>query len=554
MTFFDVHVVHLAYYNGNEWVYEGLKGAFYDSEGQEYDFNDGVITVYNKTRSAYKQMRFPSNKNTSKIYVATFGRFYDDSRNGFIMSYQALPYFFDSGSTYRYAETTTQDYTSAKEIATSYFNTNASHNIKYIAVVPNVGSNNGIHVIPTPMIAFQPSARTSERVADYCWYALFSTSAYYVTPDTLEGFVLPTSTPVGPSDPGGYTPDSPSGQTGGQTQEPPVSGLISLPDQPEVSALGSGMMKLYNPTKAQIMQLGAWLWNSGLNLESLKKIFSTPMDVILGLTVVPVSPPTDPAENVIFGNIDSGIQMRPVTSQYMTKNMGSIAIQEYYGNYLDYEPYTKIELFLPYIGSKTLSPDEVMNKTISIDYRIDVLSGACVAFISVDGNVLYQYGGSCSAQIPVTSQNYMGVIQGVLSAVGSVVGGIAGIGTIAGGLIGGVTAPVVAGVGVGAAAVTGAARSVMGAKQRIEHSGGITASTGVVGSQKPYVIVTRPNWCKPGEQPHFTGYPGFFYAKVSQLNGFTQFVNFEFTRVHATDEELEELEDWFINKGVRLPK
>lgn len=358
--------------------------------------------------------------------------------------------------------------------------------------------------------------------------------------------------PIVPSDPGSYTPDSPSGQTGGQNSEPPVSGLVDLPPQPEISALSSGMIQLYNPSREQVIQLGKWLWNKGLDLESLKKIFSTPMDVILGLSILPVSPSTDPAESVIFGNIDSGIEMRPVSSQYMTKNMGTLTVPMYYNSYLDYEPYTKIELFLPYIGCKTLSADEVMGKTLSVDYRIDVLSGACVAFVSVDGDVLYQYGGSLATQIPITSQNYQGVIQGVLGAVGSVVGGIVGLAAIAAGAAS-VAAPVVGATALGATALASSAHNVMSAKQRIDHSGGINGSTGIVGGQYPYLVITRPKWHKAANQPHFTGYPGFFYATVSELNGFTQFVNFEFTRVHATDDELKELEDWFINKGVRLP-
>lgn len=356
-----------------------------------------------------------------------------------------------------------------------------------------------------------------------------------------------------PYDPAFYVPDAPSGQTGGQQEPPPVSGLVDLPAQPEISALSSGMIQLYNPSRAQVIALGQWLWNRGLDLESLKKIFATPMDVILGLSILPVSPATDAAESVIFGNIDSGIEMRPVSSQYMTKNMGSLAIPLYYNSYLDYEPYTKIELFLPYIGCRTLSADEVMGKTISVDYRIDVLSGACVAFVTVNGDVLYQFGGSVATQIPITSQNYQGVIQGVLGAVASTVGGLIGLGAIAAGMAS-VAAPAVGAVAVTGTALASSAHNVMSAKQRIDHSGGINGSTGVVGSQYPYVVITRPNWHKAANQPHFTGYPGFFYATVSELSGFTQFVNFEFTRVHATDSELEELEDWFINKGVRLPE
>lgn len=349
---------------------------------------------------------------------------------------------------------------------------------------------------------------------------------------------IPTSGTEGGDGPGAGTSDS---------NPPPVV--------PSVSAVGSGLVRLYNPSQAELQSLGQWLWSTTFDVSQLKRLFSDPMDVILGCSIFPVAVPHGSPTTIQFGNIDTQISCDVASSQYTSRIIGDYTIEGAYYSYLDFAPYTKVQIYLPYIGMKELNTDDVMStdtvkKTLHIWYTIDLLSGACVAHIEVNGDLLYEFGGSCNTQIPLTSRDFNNVISGVIGvAATAVVGAVGTIGAV-------MTAPEAL---VGAAAVGGAvstiasgAKQVMGEKQTVEHASGIGGATGLMASQHVYLIITRPNLCHPENQEHFTGYPGFIYRTVSQLSGYTKFVNFEFNVIHATMAELEELEEWFMVKGVRI--
>lgn len=348
-----------------------------------------------------------------------------------------------------------------------------------------------------------------------------------------------------------------SGTSGGDGSGTDTSDNNPVPLLPSVSAIGTGMCRLYNPTVAQLIDLGAWLWGSGLDLTQLKKIFSDPMDVILGCSVFPVSMPTETTpQTIIFGNIDSQISSRVVSSQYTSYDLGQIDVTSYYNSYLDFAPYTKMQIYLPFIGMKSLNVDEFMStadvaKRIGVTYSIDLLSGACVAHIYLNvgstSTLLYEFGGTCNTQIPLNSRDYTATVQSLLGIVG---------GSVAAGVAAFMLPETIPAV-VGAAGAVGgmfmnAAKNTIASKPTVEHAGGIGGSTGIMGSRKAYLIIERPNLCHPENQEHFTGYPGFLYRTVNQLNGYTKFINFELQNIHATEPELEEIKEWFTVKGVLL--
>lgn len=350
---------------------------------------------------------------------------------------------------------------------------------------------------------------------------------------------------INPANPYPNIPDSESG--GGDGPGIGSSDVNPVPPVPSISAVGSGMCRLYNPTVSQLIDLGAWLWGNGLDLTQLKKIFTDPMDIILGCSIFPVAMPGETTEHIMFGNLDSEVSAKVVSSQYTTRDLGTIEIPETYNSYLDYSPYTKIQLYLPYIGMKQLNTDEVMGKTLGVVYSIDLLSGACVAHVYVESQLMYEFGGTCNTQIPLTARDYTATVQSLLGIVGGAI--TAGVAAFA--------LPEAIPAAAGAAGVIGgmainSAKQTVGAKPTIEHASGIGGSTGIMASQHAYVIMEVPNLCHPPNQEHFTGYPGFIYGKVSDFEGYTKFINFEFINIHATEPELQELQDWFMNKGVRI--
>lgn len=373
--------------------------------------------------------------------------------------------------------------------------------------------------------------------------------------DAYPAITYDPYTPPSPSDPYPNIPDS--APEGGSGSGDFTGDTISEPSLPSKSAMGSGLVQLYNPTVSQLRSFGQWLWNAnGFDLNDLKRVFNDPMDMIIGLSIFPVTPTVSGTPDTIkLGNIDSEVSSNVLSSQFKRIDLGTINLEEVYGSYLDYAPYTKVQIFLPFIGIRDLDCDDVMGKAIHLTYSIDMLSGACVAHVLVNGSTMYEYGGSCNEQVPLTARDLTTIFSGIASVVATGAGAVAAISAGIAALPAEASAGAV--IGTAGVGVTGAgasiARNVISSKPSVEHASGIGGTTGYLSCKKPFLIVQRPRLCHPENQEHFTGYPGFIYvSSLSQLTGFTKMVNVELTRIHATDAELEEIAEWLMSKGVRI--
>lgn len=309
---------------------------------------------------------------------------------------------------------------------------------------------------------------------------------------------------------------------------------------PQLSAVDTKFITLFNPTIEELQNLASYMWSSLFDLDAWKKIFADPIDSILGLSIVPVSVPEGGKAVVTVGNISTGVSMTKAASQYVTVDCGSLNVNEYWGAYLDYEPFTKAELYLPYIGTRTISVDDIMGKNVHIKYNVDILTGACGAYVKCGNSVLYNYVGQCSGSIPITGNDWTNVINGIISiasAVGAVVGG---------GAIGGVGGAVGAAASVAPSATSTVVNSM---KPIVQKSGSLSSVGGMLGIQKPYLILTRPRQALPANQNTFMGYPSFITMQLSSCSGFTQISSIHLENIPATPGELNELES-ILREGV----
>ena len=332
-----------------------------------------------------------------------------------------------------------------------------------------------------------------------------------------------------------YIIDDPS-QFGGGTgahEDPDEIEKATIPPLPSLSAVNTGLVTMYGATNAQLGALGAYLWSNLWDIDTnFKKLFADPMNCLIGLSIVPVIPSMGGAQNVRFGNIDTPIALNVLTSQYVELDCGTLSIKEYIGSFLDYSPYVNISIYLPYIGYRELSPDDVMNDTIHVVYHIDVLTGGCCAMIETGKKgLLYSFNGSCIANVPITAINYSGAIQNAVSAVGAGLTTVAGIATGA--------APVAA---VGAASMlSNAANTAMNSKPTIQRSGSMGGSAGIMSYQKPLLVVTRPRMSVPDKLNKFAGLTTNVTMNLSQCTGFTQVELIHLDNVPCTQAEREEL-------------
>ena len=333
---------------------------------------------------------------------------------------------------------------------------------------------------------------------------------------------------------------------GGNGTETNRSDTIGTPDNTaelnSLSGVNAGFISLYSPTASQLRSLASYLWTSDF-VDSIKKMFGDPMDVIIGLTQLPFTVPTGASTSVKAGFIDTGIAMPRVSQQYIDFNMGSIKYGSYWGNSLDFDPYTKVQIYLPFIGFRTLNTNDVINSTISLKYRIDCLTGSVTAWVSSGSFVKYEFSGQCGASIPVTSQNYNNVINtaiNIVSTVGTgIIGGVAtgGLGTMA-------SMATVNGISNVASGVASG-----GMKPTVQRSGGMGGAASLMGMRTPFLVFQRPKTSLPSNYNNLYGYASNKYLKLGNCRGFTQVEHMHLQVQGATDDEMKEIEN-ILHKGV----
>lgn len=309
---------------------------------------------------------------------------------------------------------------------------------------------------------------------------------------------------------------------------PPTTGTGGSPSVIVPVGSASSLWKIYNPTQAQIDAFGSWLWSSNF-VEQIKKLFNDPMQAIIGVHKVFATPSIGGTATIKVGYLDSGVPSDYIDDQYTTIDCGTVNLREYFGNVFDYAPYTRVSLYLPFIGIVDLDVADVMRASISIVYHVDVLTGACLADVKVIrdacGGVLYQYSGSAIVTYPVSSGNYMGMVAGVLSVASGIAGTVLSGGALAPALIGGV---------VGASHL----------HTDVSHSGGFSGCAGAMGGKIPYIIVSRPQPALAGNYEHFTGLPANAHVTLANCSGMTRVKSVYVKSIHrATDEEKDMIEN-----------
>ncbi len=372
------------------------------------------------------------------------------------------------------------------------------------------GTTTTVNYVPVPWVTENPenvtqTAPVTRPDAQQTDYIIDQTTAGEIIAD-------PAKTPAPDSGEGNPPPVYPD--TGDGSAPPPVT--------PTGSA--SSLWAVYNPSQAEVNAFGGWLWSPDF-IDNLLKLFNDPMQAIIGIHKIYATPATGATQPIKCGFLTSNVNSKIVTSQYTTVDCGSVDLQEFFGNVLDYAPHTRVRLYLPFIGFVSLDVGEVMRSTVAVKYTVDVITGACLADVTVTrdggGGSLYSYGGSCAVHYPVSAGSYTGVISAIAGAALSVVTGN----------------PI------------GAIHSAMGAHTSVSHSGGFTGSAGAMGIKIPYLVIDRPQSNIATDFPALDGYGSNYSCKVGDLRGIVRCkgVHIECSRAYA--DELREIEE-LLKGGV----
>lgn len=362
---------------------------------------------------------------------------------------------------------------------------------------------------------------------------------YFISIDSasLSAAIFPLlddSPIVPPTDTDPYADGGYSGDGGGDAGFDLQNDSIDFPSLPTLSAVDTGLVSIYTPSLSQLKALATFLWNANpTDVDWWKKLVANPLDLILGLSIVPVQVPQGTAQTIKVGLIDTGVSVTKAARQFVTVDCGSVTIQKNCGgSALDFSPFTKFSLYLPFIGTRTISTDDIMGRTVHVKYNVDLLSGGCTAMVKITGGpedneldaILYQYSGACAISIPLTGETFTNMITSTIQLAAS---------------IGATVATGGAAAGVSAAS---AANSLMSMKPIIERAGGVSGAAGQLGIMKPYLIAEVPRQSVPQNCNQFTGYPSNMKATIGDLTGYTEVDIIYLKGIEATQAELDELE------------
>lgn len=345
-----------------------------------------------------------------------------------------------------------------------------------------------------------------------------------------------------------YNPDKDVTEEGdGDSPTKPIIPNDTIPEEPNddgespnllpVGSLNtSGLVTIYNPTETEVKEFGKWLWTtwSGDLMDTLAKMFNNPMDAVIGLHLIYATPIVNTRDTIKAGFLDSKVETNVVEQRYVSIFCGSMIVPQYWGNYLDFLPYTKTYIYLPFIGIQKLNTMDIVSSAVSIEYKIDVFNGSCIALITVArenySTVMYEFSGNCAVQIPITSGNYSSILSSAISSVASGVGFVMG------------------GAGVGAT-IAFAGSNMMGNKTDVQHSGSFGASHGAMGIKKPYIMVKRPIQKVVPDYNILYGYPAHKMVKISDCSGYLRVKEVDVLSATATDEEKKIIEN-LLKQGV----
>lgn len=356
---------------------------------------------------------------------------------------------------------------------------------------------------------------------------------------------------------------------------PPIdSGNIPKPNMPGIGdplnvdgGIG-GLVSVYNPTYAELQAFAQWLWVTYAD-ATIDKIWNNPFDGVISLHELYATPNKGARKNIKSGFLVSPVSSITIPNRYSEINCGTAIFPEYWGNYLDYSPYSKALCYLPFIGIVELNVDDIVGHAVNITYRVDSYSGAVIAMLTCakEGSnaVLYQFSGNCSVQMPIAGGTQAAIKAAQISAgayqnayhtaglAGLLGGMLGGLGSLLTGNIGGAIGQAIGGAGsyatnqaFGQANYTS---QTVGAKSSVQHSGQFGESFGAMGAKRPYMIIKRPVQVVVQNYQDEYGYQAHKYVTIGECEGYLRCRGVHVQSARATDSEKHAIEQMLM-EGV----
>lgn len=334
---------------------------------------------------------------------------------------------------------------------------------------------------------------------------------------------------------------------------PRFNNPIPKPNTPGKSALDTGFISLWYMTETQLSNLASYLWSDEFFDIIEKRLYNDPMDALISLMIFPVTPPHDDITHpstLIFGGKTTPYQGQKIHQQFDTIPMGSVEVSPTLekGVYFDFNPYMSCRIYLPYCGEFELDINEVIGKTLSLEYMVDYFTGVCCAYLTITDKkdaknpvkgTHYYFTGQMGIKVPVSASDYSGLYNAVVSAGATIGGALA------------VPASAIASAPVQIGLMANACNNVANMKSNVQYTSGGGSISGSLSCEYPYLILSEPKIFEAVNQWDYVGYPCLSTYRINQITGFFKVLETHVENIACTENEREQIRNMLLNGCIR---
>lgn len=329
---------------------------------------------------------------------------------------------------------------------------------------------------------------------------------------------------------------------------PPVSCLPKIQDQ----QIGSNVFNKYGIMEGvDVRNLASQLYNNESQLSYITSLISFPFEI----------PHTnDYKEDLRLGSTDyTGIEVffnksgNNTISPYY--KVASIDFNNYFtGNYMDYEPYSKYELYLPFYDYVELKSADIKDSVVNVYYSFDYTNGlGRINIVNITKNyVIKSVEFNIGVKISI-NRNNLQQLQDERTQLGikTALSGLGSVASIVGGSVTG-NALLVAG---GVMGLTNTAID-LGTKLSMQHERASGSNNGGINSvytcREVRLKITKYVKREPYDYAHYYGKPLNENVKLGELSGYTLIKDIHINNIGSiTSTEFDELYSLLTN-GIIL--
>ena len=223
--------------------------------------------------------------------------------------------------------------------------------------------------------------------------------------------------------------------------------------------------------------------------------------------------------------------------------------------FLDKDPYTTVNIWLPFCGLYPVKSDFVVGHTINFRYIVDLVTGMCTVLVSNERDTVLNVTGKIGTDFTVAGNDVITQSERLSSsyingAVSAISGGISLAGNIATGNVPGSITSGANLLGSVAASSIDIASSKRAVPQTVSSGSGFGSA---YASDTPCVIVNPPAIKIPDGYGHAQGYISNVTTRLSSLagKGFTVCINPDLTGIVATSRERDMIQQ-LLTTGIYL--